>query len=301
MTFTLAHISDLHLSPIIGFTPPHWNLKRGFGYANWRARRRVVHRTEVAGVMLADMRLQQPDHVAVTGDLVNLGLPAEFEAAARWLAEVGAPDRVSLVPGNHDVYVPLRRDAGIGRWRPYMTSDAWGIAQGGAVTGFPYVKRAGPVAIVGLCSGVPTPLFVAAGRLGAPQIEAAKAVLDRLGQAHIFRVVLIHHPAVPGQVPPRRALEDVVAFAAALDAVGAELVLHGHSHFDTVVRLSGGTTVVGVASGSAAVPHGREPRARYNLICLPDSAEGGPVTLRTRGLLDDGTVGEVSRQVIAPL
>src|SRR3954447_23081425 len=85
MKLTLAHISDVHLGPVRGFAPRHWTLKRGFGYANWRGRRARVHRKEVVARLLEGMDEHAPDHVAVTGDLVNLGLPGEHESALRWL------------------------------------------------------------------------------------------------------------------------------------------------------------------------------------------------------------------------
>ena len=52
------------------------------------------------------MHAAEPDHIAVTGDLVNLALDDEVEAARGWLETVGPPDLVSVVPGNHDAYVP---------------------------------------------------------------------------------------------------------------------------------------------------------------------------------------------------
>src|SRR5262249_20555282 len=45
------------------------------------------------------------DHLVITGDLTEDGSPAQFESLAQILAESGwAPSRVTLVPGNHDVY-----------------------------------------------------------------------------------------------------------------------------------------------------------------------------------------------------
>ena len=42
----------------------------------------------------------------MTGDLVNLALDGEIEMARLWLETLGAPQDVSVVPGNHDAYVP---------------------------------------------------------------------------------------------------------------------------------------------------------------------------------------------------
>ncbi len=40
---TLAHLSDVHLSPLPGLPPRHWTVKRVLGYLNWHTRRKHVH------------------------------------------------------------------------------------------------------------------------------------------------------------------------------------------------------------------------------------------------------------------
>ena len=62
--------------------------------------------TAVIDAILATSRRHDPDHIAVTGDLVNLALDIEIEMARQWLELVGPPHDVSVVPGNHDAYVP---------------------------------------------------------------------------------------------------------------------------------------------------------------------------------------------------
>ncbi|MFX7212897.1 metallophosphoesterase, partial [Acinetobacter baumannii] len=89
------------------------------GYLNWKRKRHMVHRREVLGELVADMHAQQPDHIAVTGDLVNIALPLEFAEARRWLESVGTPEDVSLVPGNHDAYVRGIRDHFPQAWADY--------------------------------------------------------------------------------------------------------------------------------------------------------------------------------------
>ena len=85
-----------------------------------------MHRRDALDLVVADMLAQRPDHIAVTGDLINLGLPAEYEAARAWLEGLGAPDKVTVIPGNHDIYTHLGDDPGVERWADYMRSDAWG-------------------------------------------------------------------------------------------------------------------------------------------------------------------------------
>ena len=40
---------------------------------------------QVTDRMIADLKLQGADHIAVTGDITNIGMPREHEEARRWL------------------------------------------------------------------------------------------------------------------------------------------------------------------------------------------------------------------------
>jgi 3',5'-cyclic AMP phosphodiesterase CpdA len=301
--FTLAHISDLHLTPIVGFGPGHWNVKRGLGFLNWARSRRLVHRQVVADRMAADIWLQGADHAAVTGDIANLGLPGELGAALVWLKALGPPGKVSAVPGNHDIYT--RRMNGptcVEIWRDYIASDAWGASFLGAPPQlFPFVRRAGPLALVGLNSAIPTRPLVAAGRIGKDQRDALRDCLLGLKRENLIRVILIHHPPLPGQTAPRRGLQDAEDLAEVLTHCGAELVLHGHNHRDSLVwhpAREHPIPVVGVASGSASRTHGPEPLARYNLFRF----ESDGIEMIVRGIADAASekVVEITRMRLEP-
>ena len=97
MAYLLAHLSDPHLGPMPMPRPIELVGKRAIGYLNWRRKRHAVHRRDVLAALVADMHAQTPDHIAVTGDLVNIALPAEFIEARTWLESIGAPHDVSLV------------------------------------------------------------------------------------------------------------------------------------------------------------------------------------------------------------
>ncbi len=103
--FTLAHLSDPHLPPLPKPRLIELAGKRALGYVNWTRNRHKYQRREVLDALVADVQAQTPDHIAVTGDLVNLALEAEFAPARAWLDGVGPPDRVTTIPGNHDAYV----------------------------------------------------------------------------------------------------------------------------------------------------------------------------------------------------
>jgi 3',5'-cyclic AMP phosphodiesterase CpdA len=299
---TIAHLTDVHLGPIAGFSPRYWNVKRLLGYANWLRNRRDAYRMDVLDRIVADLEAQGPDHIAVTGDLVNIGLPQEHINALAWIESLGSPGDVTVIPGNHDIYSRLRDDRGTGRWSAYMASCAQGAAHAAAGEAFPFVRMLGPVALIGVNSAVPTPPLVASGRLGEEQLARLGAVLERLGQADVFRLLLIHHPPMPGQAKRFRGLEDAAGLEAVLSRHGAELVLHGHNHRNMLAWCATGARalpVVGAPSAALGRHHKGEPLARYNLYRI-----AGPpweIELVGRGLAEaGGEIVELERRILAP-
>lgn len=304
-TVTLAHLSDVHLAPVAGFEPRYWTMKRTMGWLNWQRKRRFVHTQPALDAIVADIKSQAPDHVLVSGDLINIGLPAEYAAARTWLQSLGSPDRVSLVPGNHDAYVAQEARAGLSAWAPYMTSDAYGRSLGISAeqnldAAFPYVRRIGRVAIVGVNSGVATRPGSAEGYVGPAQLARLSARLETLGQAGLLRVIMIHHPPVPGLATAGRALRDAAALAAILAHSGAELVVHGHNHTLTQT-MHAGSAILGVGSASAARRLGCEPLACYHLIRVADRGDHTRIEIETRGIAaPGGPVASLALRALPP-
>jgi 3',5'-cyclic AMP phosphodiesterase CpdA len=299
--FTLAHLSDIHLSPMPRAKRVHLLSKRILGYVNWHRGRKFVHRREILDLLTHDLVERNPDQVAVTGDLVNLGLPEEYLRAADWLHHLGPPDRVTAIPGNHDAYVRMHPDKSTRHWRPYMESNTEGEALFPTPgTGFPFVRRFGDIGIIALSSAIPTLPFVAAGRLGRRQRAQLASALDRLGREGLFRVVLIHHSPLPGQASWRRGLRNAKKLRDVLREHGAELVLHGHNHAQTVRELdtvSGKAIVVGVPSASEAV-EGDAPAARYNEYNIEKCGNGWRVEMVGRAPASPEQVWECERRVL---
>jgi 3',5'-cyclic AMP phosphodiesterase CpdA len=297
----IAQLTDVHLGPVTGFTPRYWSAKRLAGYVNWARTRRDAHDRHVLDALVRDMHLQAPDHVLVTGDLANIGLPHEHIHALAWLRSIGAPDTVSVIPGNHDIYGRLRRDPGTSRWNAYMASDAAGSVWTGDSQGFPYVRMLGPVALIGVNSAVTTPPLIAWGRVGKIQLERLAALLDALGEAEMFRLIMIHHPPLPGQADTARGLRDAAALEALLMRHGAELVIHGHNHQNSLEwrqTPAGALPIVGAPSASLGLSHKNEPLARYNLYRI----EGPPwrIEMTGRGLVDPGgPIRELERRLLS--
>jgi 3',5'-cyclic AMP phosphodiesterase CpdA len=302
-TTTIAHLTDVHLGPIAGFTPRYWNPKRMAGHVNWLRNRRHAYRRDVLDRIVADMRAQAPDHIAVTGDLANIGLPQEHINALAWLETLGPPDRVTVVPGNHDIYSRIGNDAGTRRWAPYMRSDAQGGAFVDGRAEFPFVRVVGNVALVGVNSAVPSPLLMAWGIVGNEQLARLSATLQNLAHAQLFRLVLIHHPPLAGQASWARGLRDADALERALSEHGAELVIHGHNHRNMLAwrqAPAGPFPIVGAPSSSLGHTHKHEALARYNLYRIGPGAR--TVTMIGRGLAaPDDPIGELERRTLLPM
>jgi len=286
-TVRFAHISDVHL-PLEGRPPLRYmNLKRTLGWLNWQRKRRYIHTRVALDRIVADIRSQAPDHILVSGDLINIGLPQEYEAARDWLETLGPPDRVSVVPGNHDIYTRgIEVMQGKLTWAPWIANCSYGRAIDPDTPyslRFPFVRRVGPVAVIGVSSAVARPVGFASGECGKAQLDRLAAQLTRTKADGLVRLVMIHHPPLPGMAPPRRALEDAQELAEVLGRCGAELVIHGHNHTLSSV-MHGGIPVLGVASASARRSYGAEPPARYNLLTISRDAARTTIDIETRGL-----------------
>ena len=284
MPFTLAHLSDAHIGPL-----PHARRrdlfgKRITGYINWKRGRSNAHDMEVLAAVVTDLRAQAPSHVAMTGDILNIGLPGEFPLAAAWLETLGAAGtEVSFTAGNHDAYTRGSLPTLARTFAPWTRSDTTGLP------GYPYVKVRDGVALIGLCSGVPRAPFIASGRLGHLQREVCEDMLADAGRRGLARVVMLHHP--PKIAEPTghlaRGLSDHHSFRAMIGRVGADLIVHGHNHKLSVDHFTGPgnpVPVVGVPSASAVKGTLRN-RAGYHLFSIEGEAGAVRVTARARGLL----------------
>jgi 3',5'-cyclic AMP phosphodiesterase CpdA len=286
-TFLLAHLSDPHLAPLPQPRLPDLLGKRAIGFINWQRKRRRVHRMDVLARITDHLKAHAADHIAVTGDLVNLSLADEFAPARAFLESLGPAHDVTLVPGNHDAYVRGAVSYAGAHWGDFMRGDVLpgdvlreDVLPGDVLRGddgtaeaaFPFVRRRGPLALIGLSSAVPTAPFMATGRLGSAQLRRLAATLDRHTDA--FRVVLVHHPPKGPRSRYFKRLIDAPQLRDVLARHGAELLIHGHDHVHSLTWLAGPRrriAAVGVPSASQALPAAHEP-AGYNLYAI----EGQP-------------------------
>jgi len=303
----LAHISDPHLAPLPRPSLRQLLSKRVTGFLSWSYKRHAIHRTDILEALIEDLRQQQTDHLVVTGDLVNISLPEEFERSGAWLRRLGPPNDITVIPGNHDAYVPVPWERSWRHWADYMADEQDGDPRPAqSFDDFPFVRVRGKVALVGTSSGLPTPPFMATGSLGDAQRKRLEERLRTLGQQGLFRVVLIHHPPLRSQTKWRKCLTDSAAFVETVRSAGAELVLHGHMHHYQAVTIDPdgrAVPVFGVTSVSGVDPSkGPDHQAAYHLYEISDSGNGWDVKMTARGLDKDGAVRQtVERRLSLPV
>lgn len=249
----VAHLSDPHLPLPPGPHPGTLRGKRLLSRLSWHLSRYRRHRPEILQRVVADLQDHAPDRIAVTGDLTNLGLAEEYRRARLWLQTLGPPDRVMVIPGNHEALVPQAWETGAEAWRPYWQGAATApdTAPGDA---FPTLRQHRGTALIGMSSAVATPLGRATGAAGAAQIDRLGPLLRAARAQGLFRLLMIHHPPLDGTVRRRKRLLDSAALRAVLAQDGVELVLHGHSHrshFNTLPTCDGDAPVIGAPSASS--------------------------------------------------
>ncbi len=255
----ILHLSDVHVQA--DYTPSSW------GKIGWR---RAVAQLELKLARRAKRYLRAPDtiariaaaaesadHVVLSGDLTALALDEEFEGVRRALGPLAdRPDRLSVIPGNHDVYTP-------GSWRKkrfekwfghLLDSDLPELRTEGP---WPTVRLVGDsVAVVGLCSARTPPLpGIAAGWVGEDQLAALGRIAEhpRVKGRAIYATV--HHTPLRWNGAPDRGshgLRDATRLLEVAAAVGVAAILAGHIHLRYTRAVPGGPTLVCAGSSTAA-------------------------------------------------
>ena len=172
--FILAHLSDPHLAPL---PPP----RPARALVQARARlHQLAAQAPLASTAptcwrrsCADLKAHAPDHIAVTGDLVNLSLDSEFAPARAWLDALGRSARCHLgARQSRRLCARGRRHSRRGTGATFMRGDAG--------ESFPFVRRRGPVALIGLSTSLPTLPLAATGRLHGDQLARLGELLAKL-------------------------------------------------------------------------------------------------------------------------
>lgn len=235
---------------------------------------------------LADLRTDhglQPDIVALTGDLAEWGMPAEFEHVAAFIRALreflGLPmNRMAILPGNHDINrflcqshflecqgsgeQPVKPYAA--KWRHYIKlfDEIYGGIPGlrfapeepWTLFDYPELK----VVVAAMNSTIADSHLEADhyGFLGEPQLRWFAGRLRDYQSKGWLRIAALHHNVREEGVPDNEKLRDADAFAS---IVGRHVnaVLHGHTHRGRAEVLRHNVPIY--ATGSAAVAEGARP------------------------------------------
>lgn len=246
----IAHISDLHFGQEI---------------------------PELVEALVAELNIECPDLIAVSGDLTQCASAEEFQAARAFLDRL--PQPVLVVPGNHDVpayHLAMRFAAPWARWKRWLSDELE-----------PVVSEEDFCA-VGINSARPWGPYLdwSRGRIGLDQIARVEAIFSERSEG--LNIVVAHHPFLltqPGE--NRRTIERADLALPRLRNAGVDLMLGGHVHL----------AYSGVASGMVVAQTGTSLSSRlkgesnsYNLIRANSDTIGiATMAWRERRFVCDGT------------
>jgi 3',5'-cyclic AMP phosphodiesterase CpdA len=254
----LGHVSDLHLSDR-GRYPRNGLLPKDCDKYSVRLAQRILEELEAAGV----------DHLVVTGDLTLSSEATEFERAAKLLRKWADAGKLTVVPGNHDVWTA--ESVKTARFLRMVGPDGRGMRKPEAA--YPFAALPTPeVAIVAVDSAQfgeepdDTP-----GVIGSAQLQACRELVrEHVKEGRAVLLALHHHLLLPRERIPSDAM---VARTPLLDAdkvvrmvsdVRIAAVLHGHRHCAFRVDIPGaaGPTPILCAGSASRVSDEPVRRAR---------------------------------------
>ncbi len=243
----IAHLSDAHmLDPRPSRTRSGWSMRTRFlsigRPLDAVGRRRKLQRS------LDMAKRVGAQHFVLSGDLTEIGAPGEYETLAEVLHDSGiAPDRMTLVPGNHDLY---------------SSADAWRWALAGPLAAFAATSAGEPGKVIDVAGAALLPLdatFHQPVTRSAGWIpDLAIAAIERRASDPSFvnrpLIVVQHHPPFLRKTSALHWLDGLIGarrMMAMLEAFRHLFVLHGHLHATVdrtlgcgVSRIRGATAVV---------------------------------------------------------
>lgn len=224
---------------------------------------------------LAAAKASGADHVVITGDLTEMGHPAEFEHFASILADAGMrEDGVTLVPGNHDAYTSAAE------WRRALEGPLRGYAKASATEPGKIVER-GDVAFLPIDTTCFQSIARSGGMFTPDAARSVQACIDDPALRDKAVVLVMHHPPfIHHRNPMSQWIDGLRGCTHVLDMLARHprlQILHGHLHrvVDRIVDLGKG--VAGAASrarvfGAPAIVDDGEAAARVRLYDMRDGA-----------------------------
>ena len=268
----IAHLSDVHMLDTrssrarASWSMGHRFLSFGRPLDAVGRRRKLAHALSVA-------RRAGTQHVVISGDLTEIGAPGEFECLAECLHDSGfAPGRITLVPGNHDLYT---------------SPDGWKKALDGPLAAFAATGASARQEIVE-CAGVRLlpidvthhqPVTRSAGYMSEKTLDVVRRCAADPRSDDRPLVVVQHHPPFVRKTRALHWMDGLIGAArlmTLLEAFRHLFVLHGHLHH--IVNRSLGCGVDRIFGATAVVDDRDVARVRLYDVSSRHFAAAGVVT-----------------------
>ena len=293
----LAHFSDIHVTHFPFSVRGGLALKRLAAVASYSLGRRAHFAASDARVaaLLRDIDSLGVDHAICTGDVTGVSTAAEFEQVAELFGpeRLSAPQKYTVIPGNHDRYV----SSAAGHFEKYFGAVSSDRAE------YPLVKSLpGNVTLVCADSARATNVIDSSGLVGEAQRQKLFEILTGPSLETQFVVLAFHYGLLRmnGERDGRNhGLRDDLEMIELVDRleVNLDLVIHGHLHRPFRIRTKQRTIL---NAGSATDLHVNG--AGYNVYDIDASTHRVQIVRRAWSVdmgayIDDPSspvVGEVS-------
>ena len=268
----IAHLSDVHmLDSRSSRARSSWSM--GHRFLSFGRPLDAVGRRGKLAHALSAARRAGAHHVVISGDLTEIGATGEFECLAESLHDSGfAPGRITLVPGNHDLY---------------SSPDGWRKALDGPLAAFRATSATARQQVVE-CAGVRLlpinvahhqPVTRSAGCVSSETLGVLRRCAADPGLGDKPLVIVQHHPPFVRKTRALHWIDGLIGAAhlmSLLEAFRHLFVLHGHLHH--IVNRSLGCGVERIFGATAVVDDRHVPRVRLYEVLGQRFGAAGVVT-----------------------
>jgi len=221
---TIAHLTDLHLLED-NYADRSFGPRARLSYLSFGRCLDPGERRRKVATSLEEARANGVDHLIITGDLTEDGEMDQFELLAELLIESRIPpERITLVPGNHDAYSDggTYTEAMKGPLRAYAPTSAIGVP-----------LRFRDVTIVPVSTAFHQSPLRSAGAIAEDELRTLAALAEDSSLAHGPLVFAMHHPPGRHLLPLFQWIDGLLehtALSALFDRCPHLHVVHGHTH-----------------------------------------------------------------------
>ncbi len=244
--FTIVHLSDLHFGGVSDLA-----------------------QIEALEALVPTL---DPEAIAFSGDLTQRARHGEFQRARALVRRFQETAPTLVVPGNHDVtwwrspFNVAGPEAKYRKYRQYFGEQLTPTLE------LPGLVLAGALTAHGVAVGSLTPNLrdlAVKGHLPKSETDRVARIFAAQGP-DVFKVIVLHHNIVRGQLSQRMGLARWPEAHRRLQATGADLVLCGHDHQESADQLGGSLTISTAGTLSTRMRGGRP--SVWNLIRVDHQA-----------------------------